>query len=237
MENKQPTIAIAWCDNGTTDGNFTEGILYTSIEIKKYGLEFNSAMRVQGNQISRQRQVIFDKWADEIKTDWLLWVDSDIYITGDIFKKIWDAADEKNRPVVSGVYFIADGGLLSMPKPLPVIYRDVSEYRLEHVHPMPHDQLIEIDCAGMGFVLMHKSIIPKLRKKYVNKSMFNINDGLSDKFIGEDISFFRKLKSVNIPVYAHTGAIAKHIKRFSLDENYYGFFYDEKISPNMTLKK
>ena len=63
---------LAWCDNGLADGKFTEGIVYTLISS---GLPINNAMRVQGNQIGRQRQSAMEHWLKNTKNDWLLWVD------------------------------------------------------------------------------------------------------------------------------------------------------------------
>jgi hypothetical protein len=47
-----------------------------------------------------------------------------------------------------------------------------------------------------------------------------------DKFIGEDIAFFRKCKKINIPLHAHTGAVAKHVKRMAWDTDYYGLLWN-----------
>jgi hypothetical protein len=44
--------------------------------------------------------------------------------------------------------------------------------------------------------------------------------------MGEDISFFRKCKKIKIPLHAHTGAIAQHIKRVSWDTDYYGLYWN-----------
>ena len=101
------TLAIGWCDNGNTDGKFTEGIVSVALQAPINGIPITHSMRVQGNQIGRQRQVLFDYWADQVKTDWLLWVDSDIVIDIHVVTKLWDAADKIGKPVVSGTYFIS----------------------------------------------------------------------------------------------------------------------------------
>jgi hypothetical protein len=132
MHSSKETLTVAWCDNGMVDGKFAEGLVYTIVTAYSKNILFNNAMRVQGNQIARQRQALIDKWYDEVKTDWILWVDSDI---------------------------VAEG------------------------------------------------------------------EGTGDKFIGEDVSFFRKVKEVGIPVYAHTGATVKHMKRFAFDSNYYNLYW------------
>jgi hypothetical protein len=95
------------------------------------------------------------------------------------------------------------------------------EHSIAYVHPLPDNEVMRVDCAGMGLVLMHRSVVDKLREKFPDQSMFAEIEGLRNKFVSEDIVFFRKLKEAGIPVHAHTGARVKHMKRFSLDENYY----------------
>jgi hypothetical protein len=43
--------------------------------------------------------------------------------------------------------------------------------------------------------------------------------------VGEDIIFFRKMKEAGVPLHAHTGAVVKHMKRFSLDFDYYALYW------------
>ena len=226
MIGKKETVTIAWCDNGMVDGKFAEGLMYTVLTAPQLGMSIDNAMRVQGNQIGRQRQIAFDKWADDVKTDWILWVDSDIHLTTDVLKKVWDAADKFHRPIVSGVYFISKENEGAVMRPFPCIFKNISEFEIQYVHPMPKNELIEVDSAGMGFVLMHKSIVPKLREKFPNQSMFAEKEGLGDEYIGEDIVFFRKVREAGIPVYAHTGALVKHMKRFSVDVDYYALYWN-----------
>jgi hypothetical protein len=225
MHSSKETLSIGWCDNGMTDGKFTEGLLYTTIQASNYGMTINNAVRVQGNQIGRQRQHLFDMWADSIKTDWLLWVDSDIVLTNDVLKTLWDAADKNTHPVVCGVYFISKENEKSVMQPMPAIFNEVSEFQIAYVHPLPVDKLIKVDNAGMGLCLMHKSIVPKLREKFPDQSMFAEQEGIGDKYVSEDIVFFRKLKAAGIEVHAHTGALVKHMKRFALDVHYYQMFW------------
>jgi GT2 family glycosyltransferase len=219
------TLALGWCDNGNTDGKFTEGVVSVALQAANNGIQLTHSMRVQGNQIGRQRQVLFDYWADQIKTDWLLWVDSDIVINIDVVTKLWDAADKIGKPVVTGTYFISKENEGTLAKPFPALFYNISEHVIQHVHPLPENQLIKIDSAGFGFVLMHKSVIPTLRAKFPNQSMFAEQEGIGDEYVGEDIVFFRKLKEAGVPLYAHTGALVRHMKRFSLDASYYDMYW------------
>ena len=56
--------------------------------------------------------------------------------------------------------------------------------------------------------------------------MFAEEEGVGEKYISEDIVFFRKLKKAGIKIYAHTGAVVQHMKRFSFDVNYYNVYWD-----------
>jgi hypothetical protein len=226
MIGKNDTVAIGWCDNGLTDGKFTEGLTTAIIAGPANGMIINTSIRVQGNQIGRQRQALFDHWADKLKTDWLLWVDSDIVLNLESMKKLWQTADKIHKPVVSGVYFISKENEGTLMRPFPVLFDNVSEYQIKYHHPLPENQVLKVDCAGFGFVLMHKSIVPKMREANPGKGMFmETGDGVDDHFIGEDIIFFRRMAKAGIPLHAHTGAIVKHMKRFSLDYDYYALYW------------
>lgn len=222
--NKE-TLSIIWCDNGTTDGKFTEGLVYTIIHAGTVGVPVNNAIRVQGNQIARQRQAAIEMW-QKVGTDWALWVDSDIVLTQDMLKTLWNTADKVARPVVSGVYFISKQMEGSLMMPMPCIFNDTdNQYEIQYLHPLPKNQVVKVDSAGMGLVLMHKSVLQGLNDKFPGDFWFGENNERAEKFIGEDIVFFRKVKEAGIPVHAHTGVIAKHMKRFAFDDAYYNLYW------------
>jgi hypothetical protein len=226
MIQPKETVAIGWCDGGMVDGKFTEGLMNAVITGGANKMPISTSIRVQGNQIGRQRQVLWDYWADNLKTDWLLWVDSDIVLTAEVMQKLWATADKHHRPVVSGVYFISKENEGTLMKPYPVLFNDISEYEIQYVHPLPDNEVIKCDCAGFGLVLMHRSIVPIMREKHPNQSMFmETAAGTDETFIGEDIVFFRKMKQAGVPLHAHTGARVKHMKRFSLDYDYYAMYW------------
>lgn len=226
MIKENETVSIGWCDNGTTDGKFTEGLISIILAGANNGMPIASSIRVQGNQIARQRQSLLDHWYDQTKTDWLLWVDSDVVVDMNIWKLLHDTADKDAHPMVSGIYFIAKDRDGSLPVFMPVIFDDIDEYRVKYHHPLPPNQVLKIDMAGMGFVVMHRDVVTKLREKYGNEvSFFAENDQKNDKFVGEDITFFRKCKQAGIPLHAHTGAVAKHMKTTVWDMDMYALYW------------
>ena len=223
------TVTLCWCDGGGTDGKFTEGLVYTTLNRP---IPITNAMRVQGNQIGRQRQVALETWYDKTDTDWLLWVDSDIEITNEALLKVWNAADKISRPVVTGVYFISKENEQSLMAPYPAVFNWVEgeEYKIAYLHPLPAEALVKVGSAGFGFVLMHRNAITAMRKMHGAIPYFN-ETGVGEQFVSEDINFFRLMDKAGVPLYTHTGALVKHIKRFALDVEYYKFFWNNYGRP------
>jgi len=217
---------LAWCDNGTTDGKFTEGIAYTLITRP---IPIASAMRVQGNQIGRQRQNALEHWYDKTDFDWVLWVDSDIQLTDAALKLVWESADPIDRPVVTGTYFISKENERSLMAPYPAVFNWVEEdeFKIAYVHPLPANALIKVGTAGFGFVLMHRNAVAQMRKVHGATTYFN-ETGVGEEFVSEDINFFRLMAKAGVPLYTHTGALVKHMKRFALDIEYYKFFWNNQ---------
>ena len=185
-------------------------------------------MRIQGNQIGRQRQNGFDYWHKSTDFDWILWIDSDIHVTNEVLRKLWEVADAEKRPIVCGTYFISKENEQTLMAPYPALFNWTdNEYELAYVHPLPADALIQVAAAGFGMVLMHRSVAEKMRKELGDIPFFN-ETGVGEQFVSEDINFFRHMAKVGIPLFAHTGALVEHIKRFTLDINYYKLFWNSR---------
>lgn len=219
-------VTIGWCDGGMVEGRFMSGITNTILQSQKEKINITNTIRVNGNQIARQRQSLWDYWAELSQDEWLLWVDSDIVLNSDVLKKIWDVADKKTKPVVSGTYFVSNENEQSLMQPVAALYKETGDpYRTQIIHPLPENQVIPVDIAGFGLILMHRSIIDPVNKIAGDLSVFGENQQSKDKFISEDVSFCRKLKAAGIQLYAHTGAVVQHMKTFSFDQNYYNLYW------------
>lgn len=219
-------LSIGWCDGGVVEGRFASGIANLIIDAPKQKINIVNTIRVNGNQIARQRQSLWDFWSDLSDSEWLLWVDSDIIVTPQVLKLLWDAADKKTRPVVSGVYFVSSQNEQSLMEPVPAIYKETGDpYRTQVIMPFPENEIIPIDVAGFGLMLMHRSIIEPVKQAAGDISVFGENQQAKDKFISEDVSFCRNLKKAGIQLYAHTGATVQHMKTFSFDRNYYNLYW------------
>jgi hypothetical protein len=233
MKQKQETVSLAWCDNGNVDGMFMLGV--TDVLLQS-GIKFESTIRSGGNQIARQRDRLINHWYDSNKSEWLLWVDSDVVINPEIFMKLWNVKDKWSKPMITGVYFTSDNPEEPLMIPMPTIFKFVNEdgrVFSKRIHPMPKDQLIQVDAAGMGLILMHRSVVKKIRDDKGDIRLF-AEQGKADSFVGEDIYFFAICHQVKIPLWCHTGALAPHMKRFSFDVHYYNAIFGSKKNGNDT---
>lgn len=239
MIDENQKIAIGWCDNGLTDGKFTEGLAAFLLSAPTNKVNISHSIRVAGNQIARQRQRLLDHWYDNNLSDWLLWVDSDIVLSPDAVYLLLQAADIEKRPIVSGIYFISKEPEGTTMRPFPCVFKDLGDNKIQYLHPLPESDIVECDLAGFGLLLMHRSVIEKMREALPNQSFFNEQMGTTDEqFVGEDIIFFRKMKQAGIKLHAHTGALVKHMKRFSLDFGYYALYWSmEHLKDQMKESK
>jgi hypothetical protein len=224
---KEDSLSIGWNDGGMVHGSFSFSLSNFILNKNIHGIEINNLYRVSGNsgQLAKNRSDLFNLWYDENKTDWFLCIDSDIVFTHDHIKALWDAKDKDNFPVLSGLYFISINSELLAPEPKAAIFKYDKEanqmYTFNYIKP---NTLIDIDAAGLGFLLIHRSVITKLREKNKTKYIFQ-DEYKNDIFVGEDIFFFTKIKELNIPIYCHTGASVKHVKSFPLDAEYSNVYW------------
>jgi hypothetical protein len=221
------TLAIAWCDNGMVDGKFMQGV--TDVMLHG-GANVVTTLRSSGNQIGRQRETVVKYWYENNKSEWLLWVDSDVVIGPDVFKKLWDRRDVEKHPILTGVYFTTDTPEEPLMIPMPTLFEFIvkgEEVGIKRMHPLPKNKFIKVGAAGMGFVLMHRSVVTRILEVLPNTPLFT-EVGVGKQFMGEDIFFFSLCDKADIPVWCDTSATVPHMKRFSFDVNYYDAFVGDK---------
>ena len=225
MEEKE-TVSLAWIDSGTVEGKFAEGMVYAALTGNDYTLRISDMIRVRGIQITRQRELVFKHWKELTKTDWLLCVDSDVVLNKNALDKIFSCADKDKFKMISGVYYVSLNSESTLPEPRICLFNDISEYHIETIKELPENKLIKVDISGMGFLLIHKSILDVIDEHYPDVNVFEEKQGKAEKFVGEDVNFFRKMRAVGVNLYAHTGAFVQHIKHVSIDIAYNSLYWE-----------
>jgi hypothetical protein len=232
MKHENETITLAWCDDNKVLGKFAFGLMNILVESD---LPIVKVIRSTGGLVGKQRDNVMNTWYKNNTSDWILWVDSDVVLTIDKLKLLWEHADKDTHKIISGVYFISFQKEEPMMEPVPCIFKEFVDNGVSTMRPVSGismdlevtsfngfepDKLIEIAAAGFGFLLIHRSVWEEVKKICPDRSPF---DG--GFWSTEDIPFFRHVKDAGIQSYAHTGATVEHMKIFSYDVNYYNEFW------------
>ncbi|CAB4148978.1 hypothetical protein UFOVP637_10 [uncultured Caudovirales phage] len=221
-------VSIGSCDPGTVNGAFA----YRLIQLAQArSARLGPFVRVKGSGLlSKQRNRVVKQFLDGTKSDWLLLIDSDEQLTLEAFDKLLETAHDKERPVVAGLVFAGFGiEGAPYPKPVPAIFQDAPEGFLP-LYKYDKDSVFEIDAAGTGCLLIHRSVLEKMREtadKNQGTDWCWFWDGPVDgNWIGEDLLFCRRIRALGFPIYVNTGAILPHQKSYWLDERHHQLWKD-----------
>jgi len=221
-------VSIGSCDPGTVNGAFA----YRLIQLAQArSARLGPFVRVKGSGLlSKQRNRVVKQFLDGTKSDWLLLIDSDEQLTLEAFDKLLETAHDKERPVVAGLVFAGFGiEGAPYPKPVPAIFQDAPEGFLP-LYKYDKDSVFEIDAAGTGCLLIHRSVLEKMREtadKNQGPDWCWFWDGpVNGNWIGEDLLFCRRIRALGFPIYVNTGAILPHQKSYWLDERHHQLWKD-----------
>jgi hypothetical protein len=221
-------VSIGSCDPGTVNGAFA----YRLIQLAQArSARLGPFVRVKGSGLlSKQRNRVVKQFLDGTKSDWLLLIDSDEQLSLEAFDKLLETAHDKERPVVAGLVFAGFGiEGAPYPKPVPAIFQDAPEGFLP-LYKYDKNSVFEIDAAGTGCLLIHRSVLEKMREtadKNQGPDWCWFWDGPVDgNWIGEDLLFCRRIRALGFPIYVNTGAILPHQKSYWLDERHHQIWKD-----------
>lgn len=216
-------VSIGWLDPGQVDGMFALSI--ASVYANRLD-RIDALIRVEaGGLLSRGRNELVDRFMTTSTAEWLLMIDSDEQLSLDAFDKLVGAVHDKERPIVAGLYFGAWHGDL-YPAACPLIFKAVPEStRFLPFTDYPADELVEIDSAGTGCLMIHRSVFEAFQAEatpHEGKSWCWFRDmPVNGDWFSEDHFFCARAKELGYPIWAHTGATLPHRKRFWLTERHF----------------
>lgn len=213
------TVAIGWIDPGLVDGMFAVRLF----ELARFRSErIGGMIRVEGSLLSRQRNEVIAAFLDDYEADWLMFIDSDEQLTVSAFDKWCEAAHALERPVVAGLVFstLSQG---IMPTPTPAIFTSCADgVSVAPIMDYPVNKIIPIDAAGTGALMVHRSVLQKIRDTATDDEADRwcwFRDlPVGGKWLGEDLYFCRRIREAGFKLHAHTGVVLSHRRRFWLDE-------------------
>jgi GT2 family glycosyltransferase len=211
-------VSIGSCDPGTVNGGFAYSLIQLT---QSRGSRLGPFIRIKGSGLlSKQRNRLVKAFL-ETKSEWLLMMDSDEQLPVESFDKLIAAAHERERPVVAGLVFASFDTGQPYPKPVPTIFQDTVDGFLP-LNNYDKDSVFQVDAAGTGCLLIHCSVLEKMRDEadqHQGKDWAWFWDGpINGEWIGEDLQFCRRIRSIGYPIFVHTGAILPHSKNYWLDD-------------------
>jgi glycosyltransferase involved in cell wall biosynthesis len=142
------------------------------------------------------------KKAKEVKSDYVLWLDSDMMFPPTTALRLL----EHNKDIVACNY-------MRRSKPLKTVaYTNLNDW--DSWLPMEiHDELIKVEGVGMGCMLMKLDMFDKLEKPYFE---FRYKEDTEDYF-GEDFILLGKLRELGYDVFIDTylSMMVKHVGNYA----------------------
>lgn len=216
-------ISIGVCSPGVWTSLFATSI----IDIARSQSQLGQLISLEGSGvISRLRNQVVATFLEKTTDDWLLQIDTDQIIKVDAFKKLIAAADKDERPIVSGIVHAAWETNNVYPEPVPCIFKVGTEGGLYAVHDYPEDEIIEIDAAGTGCILVHRSVFEKQREAADQQNEgpmwgFYRDMPINGSWVGEDIFWSIRVKALGYKMFAHTGVQLPHKRSYWLTQEHH----------------
>jgi GT2 family glycosyltransferase len=173
---------------------------------------------------------VVKQFLDTTTSDWLLMLDSDEQLGVAAFDALIDTAHDKDRPIVAGLVFAGFGVPgKPYPKPVPAIFQD-SDKGFLPLYKYDKNAVFEIDAAGTGCLLVHRSVLEKMREvadPNQGKDWCWFWDGpVNGEWIGEDLLFCRRAKALGFTIHVNTAAVLPHQKSFWMEEIHHDIWKD-----------
>lgn len=172
---------------------------------------------------------LFLDTADLGDAEWLWWCDTDMGFEPDMLEQLLAVADPVDAPVVGALCFaMMESGRDRFHgfrfRIVPTMYMlgttTDGHGSFCFYGPYPADTVVQVAGTGAACVLIHRSVLEKVRAKWGDVWFDQIADS-RDSVIGEDLSFCLRLQALGVPIFVHTGAQTSHHKTMWVTEEDY----------------
>lgn len=204
-------VALAYIQPGSVKDSFMSSVIRTMLyEIQRTGQAFNVlSSKVYSGNLATSRNDLITKLLKE-DAEWFWLVDTDMGFPVDTLQQLLYFADRK-RPVMGALCFSLERTRFDESnfseefkiKPVISMWHEDMLYDLEEY---PKNSLFKVGMTSVACILIHRSVFEKLKNNWFT---LLINQG---NLLGEDISFFYRLKDYKIPVYLNSAVKTSHDK-------------------------
>ncbi|TET10494.1 hypothetical protein E3J84_03950 [Candidatus Aerophobetes bacterium] len=157
-----------------------------------------------GPTIDVNRNVLVQEALLDEGTTHILFVDTDMIIPHNLLGRfLLHMEDDKTIDVMSGIYFQRD---------IPFRSTQFLEWGDEFFKRLraadyPEGALVDIDAAGAGALLIKRDVFDKIKQPHFEFLLLNYGC----QYLGEDITFFKKMKEAGLRTCVDTSIICQHI--------------------------
>ena len=229
---KNDRVCIGMVNNGEISGLLAQDLIHIAIHPSRKFYNFVQVANI--GLTTRSRNIVVKTFLETTDAEWLLMLDSDERLSVDTWLKLIEAADEKARPIVSGLVFAAFYDNDDELRAVPTIYRMDMEKGLQPIDDYKENAVIEVDATGTGCLLVHRSVLLHLQATATENQgkdwAWFVEGAISGVYFGEDLLFSKRLKSLQYKIHAHTGAILPHQKQFWLDARHHKQIRDNAVN-------
>lgn len=221
-------LAIGFASGDQVSSPFLYSLVTTLNE------DWRTDKRIRGRVIQVRSGPMIDQARNDIvrafldmddRPDWLLMLDADMTWSPAELRRLFEAADEVERPVIGGLCF---AGHLDDARTWPVLLSlqppaEGEGPSLQRITEYPRDAICQVDATGAAFLLIHRGVLERMEAEMGPGHVapwFFVSYMPGIRF-GEDVSFCLRLMKMHIPVHVHTGVRIGHVKTRVLTEAVY----------------
>lgn len=159
-------------------------------------------------------EAFLDTFSGRDAPDWLWFIDTDMTFAPDILDRLVAAAHPEKRPILGALCF----ALLNGDEVSPTVYGFSNDQRVVRYFEYPRDQLFQVGATGTGCLLIHRSVLEKMRGLYEKPYQWFQETALGLRQVGEDITFCIRAGMLEIPIHVDSRIRCGHEKPFVVNE-------------------
>jgi hypothetical protein len=239
-------VQIAYCHGSRVSHSWYKSMMDMIAYDKSLGMNAIQSMPYAvscsgPNSLVEGRNLAVQFFLDKSDAEWFFFVDTDMGFEPDALETLMLAANAESAPIIGGLCFAmkhmgsdGKGGFRVMPVPTLFMLAKNDKQGLGFANRFiyPPDTMVRVAGTGAAFLLIHRSVLEKMRAEY-GDAWFNFvqyGDGVQ---VSEDLSFCWRAAALEIPVHVHTGVKITHHKELWLSEDDYGMPDREPMAAQM----
>jgi len=216
------TVAVGFCHNSDVAAGFATslfGLLAFENKFHQGRLRQLIPTYSSVNVSSSRNQMIHDFLDGDC--EWLLTIDADMIFKADDLHKLFTSAHRDTHPIVGGLCFGVDNGML-FPTLYGMIQREDGSLETIRYLDFPENELLPVVGTGAAFLLAHRSVFTRIADQGFSQAFpWYQERELAGELCSEDMTFCIRAGQLGIPVFVNTAVTIDHQKTYVLTADMY----------------